>query len=128
MAEVVEAIGHALEAYWASPVPLIVVFASLACIGTLVFVFLTTARNARLRLSLLTGLYSVSIFFWSFLATSLVLCLSLAPMVAYRSWGVPAAAGGAIFSSLGVIAAISLIAWSQSANPMLRRIPTHELP
>ena len=127
MAEVIEAIGHALEAYWASPVPLIVVFASLACIGTLVYVFLTNARNARLRVSLLTGLYSVSIFFWSFLATSLVLCLSLAPMVAYRSWGVPAAAGGALFSSLGLSAAISLIAWSQSANRVLRRIPTHEL-
>ena len=126
MSEPIEAIGHALEAYWTSPIPLIVVFACLASIGTLAYVFVTNARNAKLRVSLLTGLYSVSIFFWVFLAASLVLCLSLAPMVAYRSGGVPAAAGGAVLASLALSGVVSLVAWRRGADRLLRKIPNRE--
>src|SRR5467141_3292621 len=92
-----EIVVESLQAYWiTSPLPLIILFATLACIGTLVYVFLTNARNAKLRVSLLTGLYSLSIFFWLFVASSLVLCISQARMVAYAKDGVPVAVFGAV--------------------------------
>src|SRR2546427_1856432 len=118
-----EVIGEALERYWTNPLPLIVLFATLACIGTLMYVFLTNARNAKLRVSLLTGLFSLSIFFWLFVASSLVLCISLSGMVAYRGLA-PGAAGVAVLVSFGMSAVISVAVWRKGADRVLRRIPT----
>jgi len=118
-----EIIAEALETYWTSPIPLIVVFACLACIGTLAYVFVTNARNAKLRVSLLTGLYTVSIFFWIFIASSLVLCISLSSMVAYRRWGVQVAAGAAILLAVGLSGAVSLVVWRRGAARVLRKVP-----
>src|SRR5438093_11650478 len=108
MADLAEHIWKALGTYWSSPIPLAILFGTLACIGTLVYVFLTNTRNAKLRVSLLTGLYSLSIFFWLFVASSLVFCLSIASMVASGGWGSRAAAGGAVRRSFAVCAAASL--------------------
>ena len=119
-----EVIGEALETYWTSPLPLIILFATLACIGTLVYVFLTNARNAKVRVSLLTALYSLSIFFWLFVASSLVLCVSIASMVAYRPWGVQVAAGSAVLVSFALSALVSAAVWRRGADRVLRRIPT----
>src|SRR6266487_2605274 len=66
MASFFEIIGEALQAYWRSPLSLSVVTVCLASMGTLLYVFLTNSRNAKLRVSLLTGLYALSIFFWAF--------------------------------------------------------------
>ena len=82
MADLAEHIWKALGTYWSSPIPLAILFGTLACIGTLVYVFLTNARNAKLRVSLLTGLYSLSIFFWTFVVTSLTFCLGFSTFVA----------------------------------------------
>ncbi len=122
--EPLEIIGEALQNYWTSPLPLVVLFACLACIGTLVYVFLTNARNAKLRVSLLTGLYSLSIFFWVFVASSLVLCLSLSWMVAYARFGVQTAAGAAVLVSVVLSTVVSVVVWRWGANRVLRRIPT----
>ena len=122
-----EVMGEALQRYWADPFPLIVLFTCLACIGTLVYVFLTNARNAKLRVSLLTGLYSLSIFFWLFVASSLVLCLSVAKFVAYTDWGIRAAAGGAVLLSFALSAFVSVAVWRGGANRVLRKIPTRGL-
>src|SRR6266480_1377299 len=81
MPSLVEVIGEALQHYWLSPFPLTVLAVCGASIGTLLYVFLTNARNAKLRVSLLTGLYALSIFFWVFIAVSLVLCVSQVRMV-----------------------------------------------
>ena len=122
-----EIVVESLQAYWiTSPLPLIILFATLACIGTLVYVFLTNARNAKLRVSLLTGLYSLSIFFWLFVASSFVLCLSLSRMVAYARFGVQTAAGGAVLVSFAVSAVVSVVVWRKGAARVLRRIPTRE--
>src|SRR2546428_13786782 len=103
-----EIVVESLQAYWiTSPLPLIILFATLACIGTLVYVFLTNARNAKLRVSLLTGLYSLSIFFWTFVVTSLTFCLGFSTFVAYKVWAVPLAAGGAVLSSFALTGAAS---------------------
>src|SRR6267143_6219082 len=118
-----EVMGEALQRYWADPFPLIVLFTCLACIGTLVYVFLTNARNAKLRVSLLTGLYSLSIFFWLFVASSLVLCLSVASIVAYARFGVQTAAGGAVLVSFALSAVVSAVVWRQGAARVLRKIP-----
>src|SRR2546425_584682 len=115
-----EVMGEALERYWTNPLPLIVLFTCLACIGTLLYVFMTNARNAKLRVSLLTGLYSLSIFFWLFVATSLVLCLSVASIVAYRDWGIRAAAGGAGLLSFAPSVLVPVAAWRLGAEDALR--------
>ncbi len=58
MASLVETIGEALQHYWSSPLSLTVLAVCAASIGTLLYVFITNARNAKLRVSLLTGLYA----------------------------------------------------------------------
>src|SRR3989454_11315874 len=103
-----EVMGEALERYWTNPLPLIVLFTCLACIGTLLYVFMTNARNAKLRVSLLTGLYSLSIFFWLFFATSLVLCLSVASIVGHRGWGIRAEVGGGVSVRIDPLALVSV--------------------
>src|SRR6059036_2702161 len=110
MADLAEHIWKALGTYWSSPIPLAILFGCLAVIGTLVYVFLSNARNAKLRVSLLTGLYSVSTFLWLFIATSLVLCLSFASTVAYKkAWGVPAAVGCAVLASFALSTIVSVV-------------------
>ncbi len=83
MPNLVEVIGEALQAYWLSPLSLTVLAVCGASMGTLLYVFVTNSQNAKLRVSLLTGLYALSLFFWTFVAGSLVLCVSQARMVAY---------------------------------------------
>src|SRR3989441_12054088 len=109
MASLAATIGEALEHYWLSPLALTVLAICGASIATLLYVFLTNARNTKLRVSLLTGLYALSIFFWVFIAGSLVLCVSQARMVAYARNGVPLAVLGAVVGGLIASAVISLL-------------------
>src|SRR2546425_7451485 len=109
MASLVEIIGEALQHYWLSPLSLIVLAVCGASIATLLYVFITNARNAKLRVSLLTGLYALSLFLWAFIAVSLVLCISQARMVAYARNGVPVAVSGAVVGGLVASAVISLV-------------------
>ncbi|TLZ90622.1 MAG: hypothetical protein E6K01_02970 [Methanobacteriota archaeon] len=60
MASLAATIGEALEHYWLSPLALTVLAICGASIATLLYVFLTNARNTKLRVSLLTGLYALS--------------------------------------------------------------------
>src|SRR6266568_5109959 len=94
MPSLVEVIGEALQAYWLSPLSLTVLAVCGASMGTLLYVFVTNSQNAKLRVSLLTGLYALSLFFWTFVAGSLVLCVSQARMVAYARNGLALAVGG----------------------------------
>ena len=121
MASLVEVIGEALQHYWLSPFPLTVLAVCGASIGTLLYVFLTNARNAKLRVSLLTGLYALSIFFWVFIAISLVLCVSQARMVAYARNGVPVAVGGAVIGGLLASAVISVAVWHYGNAAVIRK-------
>src|SRR5438093_12599355 len=111
MSSFLETIGEALIAYWSSPLTLSVVAVCGACMGTLLYVFVTNARNAKLRVSLLTGLYALSIFFWAFVAASLVLCIAQARMVAYARNGVPVAVVGAVVGGLTASVVISVLVW-----------------
>src|SRR3989440_9315722 len=120
MPSLFEVIGEALQAYWSSPLSLSVLAVCGACIGTLLYVFVTNARNAKLRVSLLTGLYALSIFFWTFVAGSLVLCISQARMVAYAKDGVPLAVFGAVVGGLAASAAISAVVWRYGNASVLR--------
>jgi Zn-dependent protease with chaperone function len=121
MASFVEVVGEALQAYWLSPLSLTVLAVCGACMGTLLYVFVTNARNAKLRVSLLTGLYALSIFFWAFVAGSLVLCVSQARMVAYTRNGVPLAVFGAVVGGLAAAAVISAVAWKYGSRSVMRR-------
>ena len=121
MPSLVEVIGEALQHYWLSPFPLTVLAVCGASIGTLLYVFLTNARNAKLRVSLLTGLYALSIFFWVFIAVSLVLCVSQARMVAYARNGVPVAVGGAVIGGLLASAVISVAVWRYGNAAVIRK-------
>src|SRR2546428_5980818 len=109
MASLLETVGEALQHYWSSPISLTVLAVCGASIGTLLYVFITNARNAKLRVSLLTGLYALSIFFWAFVASSLVLCVSQARMVAYARNGVPLAVFGAVVFGLVASSIFSLL-------------------
>src|SRR5437016_12326047 len=121
MPSLVEVIGEALQHYWLSPCALTVLAVCGASIGTLLYVCLTTARNAKLRVSLLTGLYALSIFFWVFIAVSLVLCVSQARMVAYARNGVPVAVGGAVIGGLLASAIISVGVWRYGNAAVIRK-------
>src|SRR2546427_8656216 len=127
MADLLHTIGEALGAYWSSPLSLTVIAVFVACMGTLLYVFLTNARNAKLRVSLLTGLYALSIFFWGFLAVSLLLCVSQARMVAYARNGVPMAVLGAVVGGLTVSAIVSLVVWRYGNAAVVRRFAPREL-
>ncbi len=127
MASLVEVIGEALQHYWLSPLSLTVLAVCGACIATLLYVFITNARNAKLRVSLLTGLYALSIFFWGFVAASLVLCVSQARMVAYARDGVPLAVAGAVLSGLAASAGISFVVWRYGNAAVLRKFEPRDL-
>jgi len=127
MASLVETIGEALQHYWSSPLSLTVLAVCAASIGTLLYVFITNARNAKLRVSLLTGLYALSIFFWAFIATSLVLCLSQARMVAYARNGVPVAVFGAVVGGLLASTVISFLVWRFGNAAVIRRFAPRDL-
>src|SRR5213593_3039069 len=127
MADLLHTIGEALGAYWSSPLSLAVVAVFVACIGTLLYVFLTNARNAKLRVSLLTGLYALSIFFWAFIAASLVLCVSQARMVAYARNGVPVAVAGAVVGGLAASAVISILVWRYGNAAVIRKFAPRKL-
>src|SRR2546430_15689261 len=109
MADLLHVIGEALEAYWVSPLSLTVLAVCGASIGTLLYVFITNARNAKLRVSLLTGLYALSIFFWAFVASSFIMCVSQARMVAYARNGVSLAVFGAVVGGLTASSIISMV-------------------
>src|SRR5437879_12950345 len=111
MPSLFEVIGEALQAYWSSPLSLSVLAVCGASIGTLLYVFITNARNAKLRVSLLTGLYALSIFFWAFVAASLVLFVSQARMVAYARTGVALALFGAAVRGVAASSVIASFAW-----------------
>ena len=117
LATILEALG----AYWSSPPVLVVVSVVAASLATLAYVFLSNARNTRLRVSLLTGMYALTIFFWLFVAVSLVLCVSQAGMVAYRRNGVSVAAAAAVFTAYTATALLSWIVWRRAPRSVLRR-------
>ncbi|HYT01148.1 MAG TPA: M48 family metalloprotease [Thermoplasmata archaeon] len=121
MPSLVEVIGEALQAYWLSPLSLTVLAVCGASMGTLLYVFVTNSQNAKLRVSLLTGLYALSIFFWAFVAGSLVLCVSQARMVAYARNGVPLAVFGSVVGGLAASGIISAIVWKYGNASVLRR-------
>src|SRR5213080_1613025 len=127
MASPIELVGEALQTYWLSPLSLTVLAVCGASFGTLLYVFLTNARNAKLRVSLLTGLYALSIFFWGFLAVSLLLCVSQARMVAYARNGVPMAVLGAVVGGFTVSAIVSLVVWRYGNAAVVRRFAPREL-
>src|SRR5438445_2109261 len=127
MADLLQIISEALQHYWSSPLSLTVLAVCAASIGTLLYVFITNARNAKLRVSLLTGLYALSIFFWAFIATSLVLCLSQARMVAYARNGVPVAVFGAVAGGLSASTLISFLVWRYGNKAVLRKFPLRDL-
>lgn len=127
MADLLTLIGEALIAYWTSPLSLLVIAVCGASMATLLYVFLTNARNTKLRVSLLTGLYALSIFFWAFFAVSIVLCVGQARMVAYARNGVPLAVSGAVGGGLAASAIISLIVWRFGNSAVLSRFSPRDL-
>lgn len=127
MATGLELIKEALLTYWSSPLALAVLLTSGASMATLVYVFLTNGRNPRLRVSLLTGLYGLSIFFWLFVGMSLVLCVLQAGMVAYRTWGVQVAVAGAVLTALAASCLVSVVVWRRAAAQVIRRFRPHPL-
>jgi len=127
MADLLHVIGEALEAYWLSPLSLTVLAVSGASIGTLLYVFITNARNAKLRVSLLTGLYALSIFFWAFIATSFILCVAQARMVAYARNGVSFAVFGAVVGGIAASGVISLVVWRYGSAAVIRKFAPRNL-
>ncbi|HYY48395.1 MAG TPA: M48 family metalloprotease [Thermoplasmata archaeon] len=121
MSSFVEQVREALLAYWLSPLSLTVLAVCGASMGTLLYVFLTNSRNAKLRVSLLTGLYALSIFFWGFVSGSLALCISQARMVAYAKNGVPLAVLGAVVGGLAASGIISAIVWKFGNAAILQK-------
>src|SRR5436309_865294 len=128
MASWVQIIEEALVAYWSSPLSLMVLAVFATSMGTLLYVFVTNARNAKLRVTLLTGLYALSMFFWAFVAVSLMLCAVQARMVAYSRNGVPLAVFGAVVGSFAVTTAISMLVWRFGNAAVVRRFAPRRLP
>jgi Zn-dependent protease with chaperone function len=123
MASFLETIVEALQGYWSSPLPLSVIAVCGASMATLLYVFVMNGRNPKLRVSLLTGLYALSIFFWAFVAVSLTLCVSQARMVAYARNGVPIAVTGAVLGGLAISGVVSGLVWRYGNRAILRKFP-----
>jgi len=122
MSNPLESIFEALTAYWSSPLTLSIVAVCAASMGTLLYVFLTNARNARLRVSLLTGFYVLTVFFWAYVAASLFFCIAQADMVAYQNEGVRLAAAGAVVVALAASIVLSVAVWRFAAGRVLHRL------
>src|SRR5438445_5357251 len=127
MASLAEVIAEALQHYWVSPLSLTVLAVCGASIRTLLYVFITNARNAKLRVSLLTGLYALSIFFWAFVASSFILCVSQARMVAYARNGVSFAVFGAVVGGIAASAVVSLVVWRYGSAAVIRKFAPRDL-
>ncbi len=127
MSDPLESVVDALVAYWSSPITIVIVAVCAASMATLLYVFLANARNAKLRVSLLTGFYVLTIFFWAFVASSLVLCVMKSDMVAYETTGVRNAAAGAVFLALVVASLLSYLVWRFAAARVLRRLAPRAL-
>ncbi len=127
MSDVLEDVLRALVGYWTSPIPLLVVAVCAASMATLLYVFLANDRNARLRVSVLTGFYALTVFFWTFVAASLVFCVAASDMVAYASEGIRAAAAMAIGLALLVASVLSYLVWRFAARCVLRRLAPRPL-
>ena len=123
MAEGLELLGKALAAYWTAPLPLAILAVCGASMATLLYVFVTNGRNPRLRVSLLTGFYALTMFFWLFVGVSLLLCVWQARSVAYRTSGVQIAAAGAVLAALAATIVISALVWRFAPAAVLRRFP-----
>ncbi|HEY7587817.1 MAG TPA: M48 family metalloprotease [Thermoplasmata archaeon] len=122
MSNLVEVIGEALVAYWTHPLVLSIVAVVGASMATLLYVFVTNARNAKLRVSLLTGFYALTVFFWLFVAGSIVLCLTQASMVAYSRQGVPRAGAGAVLVAFAASTILSFVVWRRGTRSVLRKL------
>lgn len=127
MSSPLEVIGEAFSLYWSSPIALTIVAVCGASMVTLLYVFLANARNAKLRVSLLTAFYGLTIFFWLFVAVSFVLCTAQAQMVAYRTDGVRVAASVSVLVALAVAFAVSAFVWRRAPRALLRRFAPREL-
>ncbi|HII40847.1 MAG TPA: M48 family metalloprotease [Thermoplasmata archaeon] len=122
-----EPILEALVAYWTSPLTLSIVAVCATSMATLLYVFLTNARNAKLRVSLLTGFYVLTVFFWLFLATSLFFCIAQARMVAYQTAGIRTAAASAVLVALVSASVLSYLVWRFAAHRVLHRLTPRPL-
>ncbi len=127
MTSVLESIVDALVAYWSSPLTLSIVAVCAASMATLLYVFLTNARNAKLRVSLLTGFYLLTVFFWLYLAASLFFCIAQSDMVAYQTSGVRTAAAAAVLVALASATLLSYLVWRFAARRVLSRLAPRPL-
>jgi heat shock protein HtpX len=117
---------EALSAYWTSPVPLTILALCAGSMATLLYVFLTNSQNSKLRVSVLTGFYALTTFFWVFVAVSLLICVAQSGMVAYRRGGVQMAAGSALVAALAFSALASWLVWRFGPRAILRSLaPRH---
>ncbi len=127
MSDLLEPILDALAAYWTSPLTLSIVAVCGASMATLLYVFVTNSRNAKLRVSLLTGFYLLTVFFWLYLATSLFFCITQANMVAYDTAGVRMAAAAAVIVALVSASVLSYLVWRFAARRVLSRLSPRAL-
>ncbi len=127
MAEPFESIVEALGAYWTSPLTLSIAAVCATALATLLYVFLTNARNAKLRVSLLTGFYVVTVFFWAYVAASLFFCLANADRVAYTTMGVRDAAAMAVLFALTTASVLSYLVWRFASRRVLKRLAPRPL-
>ncbi len=127
MTELLESILEALGAYWSSPLTLSILAVCATAMGTLLYVFLSNGRNAKLRVSLLMGFYAITIFLWAYIAASLYFCLANSNMVAYTTSGVRTAAAAAVVLALIVSTVLSFLVWRFAARRVLKRLAPRPL-
>lgn len=127
MVEPLDTVVEALGAYWSSPLTLSIVAVCATAMGTLLYVFLANARNAKLRVSLLTGFYVLTVFFWAYVAASLFFCIASAGRVAYTTMGVRDAAAMAVLFALASSLILSYLVWRFAANRVLKNLAPRPL-
>ncbi len=127
MVEPLDHVADALVAYWSSPLTLSIVAVCATAMGTLLYVFLSNSRNAKLRVSLLTGFYGLTVFLWGYVAASLALCVANAGRVAYTTMGVRDAAATAVVAALAASLLLSYLVWRFAARRVLARMAPRAL-
>ena len=109
--------------YFTSPLVISVLAACIGSLATQAYFFRTNARDPSLRVSILTGSYSVSVFFWLFIGLSLIFCYIVfvgSRTTAYTAWGVQLVFGTTVLGSATIVGLTTALVWKNGPDHVLK--------
>lgn len=118
---------ESLQTYFTSVYTVGILSACIASIITFVYIFIADARNPKLRTSVLSALFSISIFFWIFIAMSFVICMLLSEELEYSTTGVKLTFTSSVLIGIIMSIAISVLVWKFASRRIIKKLDLREL-